>query len=147
MKRSLFLAASVIAGLTVAVAPSARAGECTDGDTKYLAASGRSYTCVNGAFREDDNTHSRGMPCRDGDGMRGTRESGEHAYRGHEGEPGNEAGPGEAGRGGDDENGFAYAWACVDVHFNDGYHDGYYDGYQQPRQHPAPDNSQAGRSH
>ena len=53
MKRNLLLAASVMTGLAIAVSPSARAEQCTDGDTKYLASTGRSYTCVGGSFRED----------------------------------------------------------------------------------------------
>ena len=72
-KRSLLLAASVMAGVALGVTPSARADDCTDGDMKYSAALGGTSTCVAGEFRYATTMPPtwHGNPCREGDTFTG----------------------------------------------------------------------------
>ena len=72
--RSLFTAASVMAaGIAIAVAPAARADDCTDGDKKYSANAALWYTCIAGVPREGGAMPPtwRGNPCTEGDTFTG----------------------------------------------------------------------------
>ena len=93
MKRNLLLAASVMTGLAIAVSPSARAEQCTDGDTKYLASTGQSFTCVGGAFREDANPNTNATTTR---GRVECNSDGQPVYSTRVGSPAN-PGPANAG--------------------------------------------------
>jgi len=88
MKRNLLLAASVMTGLAIAVSPSARAEQCTDGDTKYLASTGRSYTCIGGSFREDANPNPNTNTTTTGGSVQCNRD-GQPVYSARVGAPGN----------------------------------------------------------